>query len=379
VSSSIVEYLRSRLSHHGQQSNNVENTIKCPHCGNEKLVTDYERGEVVCPRCGTVVVEHLVDVTRPEYRIFGRSEDIERVHYESSVDLVMPYSGAHVREIVKTIDISIVVAKSVHVSSSDWSIYAHIKKFAHELNLDNTFVQTVYTLCKTVRDELRGRRRVKYCDVLVAAIIYALRPDLYNELVKILERRHGLYAKRRLTQCVCMLTEYSQKYREVLRVSLMRYTQRRLDDRRVARAIDLLREVLKSAGADDNTVIEAARLYKQLLSTAVKILQTRRLDVILATCLYIVVKILNLSLRQKDVAKMLGVSDLAIRYAYRELFRTQMASDQVHVIRNALNQELVLGRDGFKDKIEQMTQRQTRRGKDGRPKIEESSGMYYIF
>ncbi len=67
------------------------------------------------------------------------------------------------------------------------------------------------------------------------------------------------------------------------------------------------------------------------------------------------------------------------QYAYRELFRTHMESDQLHVIRDALNQELVLGRDDFKDKIEQMTQRQTRRGKDGRPQIEETSGVHYVF
>lgn len=65
-------------------------------------------------------------------------------------------------------------------------------------------------------------------------------------------------------------------------------------------------------------------------------------------------------------------------HTYRELFRTDIAPDQLHDIRDALNQELVLGRDDFKDKIEMMTQRQTRRGKDGRPKIEDSAGTYYV-
>lgn len=51
---------------------------------------------------------------------------------------------------------------------------------------------------------------------------------------------------------------------------------------------------------------------------------------------------------------------------------------QLHDIRDALNHDLVLGRDDFKDKIELMTQRQTSRGKDGRPKIEETAGKYYV-
>jgi hypothetical protein len=36
-----------------------------------------------------------------------------------------------------------------------------------------------------------------------------------------------------------------------------------------------------------------------------------------------------------------------------------MEADLIHAIRDAVNQELVLGRDDFKDKIEQMSARQT--------------------
>ena len=72
----------------------------------------------------------------------------------------------------------------------------------------------------------------------------------------------------------------------------------------------------------------------------------------------------------------LGDNSHARCHAYRELFRHNMDNAQLHVIRAALNQELVLGRDDFKDKIEQMTKRQTRRGQDGRPRIEEEGGIY---
>ncbi len=35
--------------------------MRCPHCGNVNLVWDYVRGEVVCPKCGTVVDNIYVD------------------------------------------------------------------------------------------------------------------------------------------------------------------------------------------------------------------------------------------------------------------------------------------------------------------------------
>lgn len=66
----------------------------------------------------------------------------------------------------------------------------------------------------------------------------------------------------------------------------------------------------------------------------------------------------------------LGAETAERQYAYRELFRRDKDDGQVHEIRKMLNQELVLGREDFKDKISLMTRRQVRRGKDGRPRRE---------
>jgi len=64
------------------------------------------------------------------------------------------------------------------------------------------------------------------------------------------------------------------------------------------------------------------------------------------------------------------------QYAYRELFRGALDTTQLHQLREALNQELVLGRENFKNRIEQMVQRQVRRGADGRPRVSEEVGKY---
>ena len=49
----------------------------------------------------------------------------------------------------------------------------------------------------------------------------------------------------------------------------------------------------------------------------------------------------------------LGENDASRKQAYRELFRHHIDNDQLHAIREALNQELVLGRDDFKLKIQE--------------------------
>ena len=65
-------------------------------------------------------------------------------------------------------------------------------------------------------------------------------------------------------------------------------------------------------------------------------------------------------------------------HAYRELYKVHIDSDQIHEMREALNRELVLGRDDFKEKIEAMTKRQTRPATIGRPRVNENSPIYYV-
>jgi transcription initiation factor TFIIB len=47
---------------------------RCPDCGG-RLITDHERGEVVCVECGLVVAEAAVD-TGPEWRVFEMEKRI---------------------------------------------------------------------------------------------------------------------------------------------------------------------------------------------------------------------------------------------------------------------------------------------------------------
>ena len=74
----------------------------------------------------------------------------------------------------------------------------------------------------------------------------------------------------------------------------------------------------------------------------------------------------------------LGLDDLHRQHAYHELFRNHLDDAVVDDIRAALQQELVLGRDGFKNKVEKILGRQTRPGAPGRPRIEEHRGIYYL-
>ena len=75
----------------------------------------------------------------------------------------------------------------------------------------------------------------------------------------------------------------------------------------------------------------------------------------------------------------LGVNDEQRQLVYRELFRDHIDDEMLHEIRDSLNHELVLGRSYFKDKIEEMTHRQTRLREPGRPRVKEESATYVIY
>lgn len=86
----------------------------------------------------------------------------------------------------------------------------------------------------------------------------------------------------------------------------------------------------------------------------------------------------NSKLIQHPIYKRLGEDTERQQYAYRELFSHSLDKTELHAVREALNQELVLGREDFKDKIEQMTKRQARPGILGRPRISEGGAIYYV-
>ena len=67
------------------------------------------------------------------------------------------------------------------------------------------------------------------------------------------------------------------------------------------------------------------------------------------------------------------------QFVYQELFQRHLDNDVIHQIRDALNHELVLGRSYFKEKIEEITNRQARLRQSGRPRVEEVCADYYVF
>ena len=83
-------------------------------------------------------------------------------------------------------------------------------------------------------------------------------------------------------------------------------------------------------------------------------------------------------LKRHPLYQKLGVTCEHQQCCYRELFNVVIDQAEVHGIREALCQELVLGRDDFKEMIEKILARQTRPGVAGRPRVKEPPGEYSL-
>ena len=61
--------------------------------------------------------------------------------------------------------------------------------------------------------------------------------------------------------------------------------------------------------------------------------------------------------------------------AYRALFVDSMPGTQLEAIRDGLNRELVYGNERFKSEIEAVSLRQVRRGRAGRPRLDDQNEL----
>ena len=70
----------------------IEETIKCPKCGNANLSRDYKRGELICNECGLVIEEDFID-HGPEWRAFDSEQREKRARVGSPMTYTIHDKG----------------------------------------------------------------------------------------------------------------------------------------------------------------------------------------------------------------------------------------------------------------------------------------------
>jgi len=69
---------------------------KCPYCGSTEIIYDSERGEYICTNCGTVLQEHVVDLTGGR-KAYDEEERRRRLTATPTIGLGSKYSLREMR------------------------------------------------------------------------------------------------------------------------------------------------------------------------------------------------------------------------------------------------------------------------------------------
>lgn len=290
--------------------------LQCPHCGNVNLVIDYARGEVVCPKCGTVVVEHLVDVTHPEYR-FAKADQCEhyqRVEIPEELGTAKP-KLKNVSKRVTTI-VHVGPTTEIRILKYAWSL---LNRWKTLLNLDDITIRDAYRLFTVAYRKLRELDVKIHIRGLLCAAIYALRPDL--TLNKIAQRTgtSRLHAHRMLQLALLYVPEFGErlKRRQVRdRVKLVKEY--------VLKAIHKLAvEVKVPELVNDEVRKTVAKLALQIVDFVAEnctvVMSGRLPQTVAAAITYIACKLTGVHINQETVAKTLGISEVAVRDAYKDI------------------------------------------------------------
>ncbi|MCL6014381.1 MAG: transcription initiation factor IIB, partial [Candidatus Thermoplasmatota archaeon] len=75
-----------------KEKRKIEQIEKCPECGSTDLSRDYERGELVCNKCGIVIDESYID-QGPEWRAFDTEQNESRARAGSPMTFTLHDKG----------------------------------------------------------------------------------------------------------------------------------------------------------------------------------------------------------------------------------------------------------------------------------------------
>jgi len=280
---------------------NVSSEI-CPECeGN--IISLNQIGEIVCSQCGLVISERSVDVSHSDKRAYTSQEKKQREHTGAPISSLLPDMGLTTvinKKDIKDPDLKRAVKWNTRITWEKRNLLiatTELKRICSNLNLPKHIKFEAIKLYKEAfkKKLLRGRS----INSMIAASIY-----LAIRLKKI---------PRTLQEILEESAENAKDVRRCYRV--------------------LIRELnIKSPNTDPSalipTYIANLKLNHEIEETATKIVNTfsARFSTsgkdpkgIVAGALYIACKLKGLELTQKQIADVVGITEVTLRSRFKEL------------------------------------------------------------
>jgi transcription initiation factor TFIIB len=288
---------------------------RCPECGSNKLIEDYDMGEIVCGDCGLVVRENVID-KGPEWRAFTQEEKESRSRVGTPTSLTVHDKGlstvidrinrdAFGRQLPASTRIQMLrlrkwqIRSRVH-SSIDRNLaqaMAELDRLTDKVRLPPTVKERAALIYRRALD--KGLVRGRSISAIAAASIYAAcRSSQTPRTLKEVSRA-SLVKKKDVSRCYRLLLReldmHMPTYDPIRCISKIA-SKVDIQVKTQQRAMDVLREAGKKrmiAGKDPMGMAAAA--------------------------LYIACVQENEKKTQKQIAESAGVTEVTVRNRYKDL------------------------------------------------------------
>jgi transcription initiation factor TFIIB len=278
-----------------------QNGSFCPECGGT-IIDIQQRGEIVCQHCGLVVSEKSVDVTHSGIRAYSKQEKDKKERTGCPMSILMPDIGLSTiidKTKIKNPDLRRAAKWNTHLSWEKRNMLiaiTELKRFGGNLNFPERVKKAAVRLYKEVfkRNLLRGRS----INGMIAACAYYVckKERVPITLQEILDE--ASISNNIVKKCYKILVrELNLKSPHIDPVSLIpRY------------CADL--------GLNMNVEKESIKILKKFIETTS--ICGKDPKGLCAGALYLVSKLKNHKVSQKEIANVIGVTEVTLRSRYKE-------------------------------------------------------------
>jgi transcription initiation factor TFIIB len=279
-------------------------TAFCPECGG-CTISVHQRGEIVCQQCGLVIAEKEVDISHSGIRAYSKQEKDKKERTGCPISILMPDIGLSTiidRSKIKNPDLRRAAKWNTHLSWEKRNMLiaiTELKRIGGNLNFPERVKKAAVRLYKEVfkKNLLRGRS----INGMIAACAYFVCkqekvPITLQEILDEASINDNIVKK-----CYKILVrELNLKSPHIDPVSLIpRY------------CADL--------GLDINIEKEAVKILKNFIQT--NSICGKDPKGLCAGAIYLVAKLKNHRVSQKDISKIIGVTEVTLRSRYKELLK----------------------------------------------------------
>ncbi len=281
-------------------SDNVSNF--CPECSG-KIIPIQEKGETVCGQCGLVVSERIVDVFHSGKRAFTRQEKEKRERVGSPISILLPDMGLSTVIDKNNINNPDLKRAAKWNSRMSWDkrnmliATTELKRIASNLNLPDHIKKEAIRLYKKAfkMKLLRGRS----INGMVAACLYfaCREKKIPRTLQEILEETAE--SAKNVRRC----------YRTIIRELNLKVPS--------TDPILLIPRFAAELGLDtslENSAITVLKAFISKYSTSGKDPKG-----LCAGAIYLVCKAKNQKVSQKQIANLVGITEVTLRSRFKEL------------------------------------------------------------